>query len=188
MSAFTKTILASIRPMCNNRLSNYILPGLSSVLIGGDDAYGKVRLFESSRDTLEFITPHSHRFDFTAIVLAGEVENTLFVHSPSGAGDEWCRSTITQVCGKDGILNYSHERDADRTWWTKTVHTYGEEDTYSMQFHEIHSIKFSRGARVLMLEGPQVINHSIMIEPWVDGRVVPTFKVEKWMFNRGEAE
>lgn len=175
-------ILKAIGPMRNARLGNYIAPGLTSVLIGGDN-HGKVRLFESSRETLEFITPHSHRFDFTAIVLEGWVVNTLFLR---GGGEDWCRSHITQVCGTGGIMDYEHKRETSPFKWYRAATTYKAGATYSMKHSEIHSIRFSGGAKVLMFEGPQLTTRSVMLEPWVDGRVVPTFRTEGWMFQRGE--
>ena len=43
-------------------IHNYILPGLTSwVLKPAGDGHGMIRMFEASRETQEFITPHSHR-------------------------------------------------------------------------------------------------------------------------------
>lgn len=175
-------IIKAIEAMKNNRLGNYITPGLSSHLIGGPN-HGKVRVFEASRDTTEFITPHSHRFDFTAVVLQGTAYNTIYTPvSEKAHHDLWCCSSITQVCGLDGILKFIHLRDETPTcWWSNTT-TYPVGSTYSMHHKEIHSIKFSKGTKVLMFEGPQLQDHSQMLEPWVDGKLVPTFRTEHWMF------
>lgn len=169
--------------MLNSRLDNYIIPGLASELVGGG-AFGKVRLFSTDREARDFITPHSHRFDFTCLVLAGTVYNTIYTEDQMRTGDEWLGSTIDQVCGQNGLLEYKHVRDGTPNNWDQQTSTYVASDTYSMKHHEVHSIRFERGSRVLFFEGPQVTTTSRMIEPWVNGRVVPTFKTEAWMFQR----
>jgi hypothetical protein len=180
-----QAIIEAVQPMLNSRLDNYIVPGLVSELVGGE-VNGKVRLFHTNRTATDFVTPHSHRFDFTCLVLKGIVRNTLFVEGGE-TGDEWCASSIDQVCGADGLLNYTHTREAAPTRWTQDTHVYEAGDTYSMRFDEIHSIQFSRGTKVLFFEGPWLTRQSRMIEPWVGGRVVPTFKTESWMFQRSTA-
>jgi hypothetical protein len=176
-------LLEATKPMLNNELRNYIAPGLTSRLVGGN-GFGLVRLFTSERETLEFITPHSHRFDFTCLVLSGSVVNRIFRKAMSG--EKWCESVINRVCGADGLNNYVHTRAELPTCWSMCPHPFGEGDTYQMRHHEIHSIQFSRGARVLFFEGPEVTTTSTMLEPWENGKVVPTFRTEPWMFERYE--
>jgi hypothetical protein len=177
-----EAILSAIQPMKHNRLRNYIAPGLTSHLVGGGE-YGKVRLFTAERYTMEFITPHSHRFDFTCLVLRGGVHNTIF--SPGGAHcEEWCVSTINQVCGLDGLLKFTHVRDEEPSYWFPVMNSYRAGDTYSMNHEEIHSIRFERGSEVLFFEGPQLQTFSHMLEPWEHGKVIPTFRTEPWMFDR----
>ncbi len=55
-------------------------------------------------------------------------------------------------------------------------------ECYSMKAEEIHSIQFSRGAKVLFFEGCARTG-SVFIEPVVGGHVIETFKVESWMFK-----
>jgi hypothetical protein len=172
----------AIEPMRNNTLRNYIVPGLTSHLIGGPKA-GLVRLFHSERETREFITPHSHRFDFTCLVLNGDVVNTLFRQGYS-YDDAWCLSTINQVCGKDGLNEYQHLREDKPSNWRTEVKAYTTGDTYSMKHTEIHSIKFGKDTRVLFFESPQLTLTSQMIEPWENGKVIPTFRTEPWMFEK----
>jgi hypothetical protein len=69
-------------------------------------------------------------------------------------------------------------------FWKRKPYTYMAGDTYSMGYEEIHSIRFDRGTKVLFFEGPQVTNLSWMIEPWVNGKCVPTFRTEDWMFEK----
>jgi hypothetical protein len=175
-------ILAAVQPMKHNRLSNYIAPGLTSHLVGGAE-FGKVRLFTAERTTLEFITPHSHRFDFTCLVLAGSVHNTLFKRG-SDSCETWCLSTINQVCGTSGLLSYVHERDTEPSFWYASVDHWQTGDTYGMKHDQIHSIKFERGSQVLFFEGPQLQTTSHMLEPWENGKPIPTFRTEPWMFER----
>jgi hypothetical protein len=181
----TTALIAAVGPMLNNRLRNYIVPGLSSYLVGGA-AHGKVRMFHAERTTRDMITPHSHRFDFTCLVLQGHVRNN--VYWPHSGGDAWCLSTIQQVCGEGGVLSYTHVREDKATRFECITKEYGPGDVYSMACHEIHSIEFYRGSKVLFFEGPQIWETSQMIEPWVDGRVVPTFRTEDWMFLRGDPQ
>lgn len=177
-----QAIIEAVQPMLCSRLDNYIVPGLVSHIVGGEHK-GKVRLFSINRTATDFVTPHSHRFDFTCLVLKGRVQNTIFVEGGE-TGDEWCVSTISQVCGPNGLLDYVHKRDDKPTRWTQDTRTYEAGDTYSMRYDELHSIQFARGSKVLFFEGPQVTNESRMIEPWVGGQVVPTFRTEPWMFRR----
>lgn len=185
MKQDTQAILDAIRPMRNSLLRNYIVPGLNSNLIGGAE-FGKVRLFSATRAARDFVTPHSHRFDFTALVLRGIVRNTIFSQHLQSQ-EEWCLSTIGRVCGADGLENYNHIRATEVSLWTQKTTVYVEGETYAMQFAEIHSIQFESDTEVLMFEGPQQTEFSRMLEPWVNGKVVPTFKTEDWMFERGVA-
>ena len=84
------TLLQLIKKMGHNEVDNYVLPGLTSSLIGGF-GHGKVRLFSAERETREWVIPHSHRFDFGCLVLHGEVENILFER---GAGQVYAETTI----------------------------------------------------------------------------------------------
>lgn len=178
-------IIDALEPMRHNALRNYIIPGVTSHLIGGDK-FGKVRLFEAGRSARDFVTPHSHRFDFTCLVLTGDVRNTLYCESgcASATSEQWCISTINQVCGANGIEDYAHVRETSPTNWFQITNAYKAGDTYSMRYDEIHSIQFDRGTQVLFFEGPPKVTSSRMLEPWIDGKVVPTFTTESWMFQR----
>jgi hypothetical protein len=168
--------------MRNSSLGNYIVPGLTSHLVGGGD-FGKVRLFEASRDTRDVITPHSHRFNFACLVLRGSATNTIYEVATS-AGEPWVLSTIDQVCGKDGLLDFVHTRETHVTYFRRVTNTYEPGAVYWMNYDDIHSIVFSANAQVLFFEGPQQVTRSSMIEPWVNGKVVPTFETKDWMFEK----
>jgi hypothetical protein len=53
-----------------------------------------------------------------------------------------------------------------------------------MTADQVHSIFFSRGAIVLFFEGSKESDTSIILEPFVNNEIVPTFKVEPWMFKK----
>lgn len=172
--------LEFLEKMKHSPVRNYAIPGLTSWLIGAPTAQGCVRLFECSREHHEQITPHSHRFDFECHVLAGHVRNIIWTPVTEEKGDRFAETSLlyqggighyeTKLCGID-----SYEGSA-------YLHKAGT--SYSMKADEIHSIYFSRGAKVLFFEGPKIADSSIILEPYVDGEIVPTFKVEPWMFKR----
>lgn len=177
-------LLSQLREMTHNRLENYIVPGMESVLIGGE-GHGLVRAFSIDREARDWVTPHSHRFNFAALVLAGKVHNTLFTKATSGyKADDWCLSAIDQVCGANGIREYIHTRETEGGPWHQDTKTYYPGETYSMGYNEIHSIRFERHTSVLIFEGPQIVSSSVMLEPWVNGKCVPTFRTEPWMFEK----
>ena len=64
---------------------------------------------------------------------------------------------------------------------TTTVYEAGQ--WYSMKYDEFHSIEFSKGARVLFIEGPKIKDTSYFLEPVVNGKVVPLFDVPTWMYK-----
>lgn len=172
----------TLATMKHSAVRNYALPGLTSALIGGNNR-GLVRLFESDRNTEELITPHSHRFDFTCLVLRGSVDNTIYQRGGSDPySDRYVAGTITRGA-KPGEYE-TFEPGTEFEWWSRASHIYGPGDVYSMCASEVHSIKFSRGARVLFLEGPEITHESTVLEPWSDGRRVPTFTTQPWMFEK----
>jgi hypothetical protein len=172
-----------IEIMRHSPIGNYGgIPGLTSWLIGAPSSSGLVRLMECSRDHQEPIIPHSHRFDFHCLVLAGEVRNVLWTqmqYNDVSADLFW--SSVLKFKGLPGQYE-THFSSVYR--WKPTYYEYHEGDEYNMKSDEVHSIFFSRGTSVLFFEGPQTTNESIILEPFVDGKHVPTFKVEPWMFNK----
>lgn len=182
--------LTMIDKMKHSPLQNYAgVPGLTSWLIGEKGPSGCVRLFECERNHDEHITPHSHRFDFECIVLAGKVKNVIYrthgnglCHLPSV--DKFSETTMAYG-GKCGTYTPAESRYVTAS---RDSIGYAAGDRYSMKAHEIHSIYFSKGAKVLFFEGPQVRNTSVILQPWCYGEAVPTFKVEPWMFKKPEAQ
>lgn len=175
-------LLEFVRKMKHSPLRNYAgIPGLTSWAIGGmgDPGVGMVRMMECSREHHENIIPHSHRFDLHCIVLAGSVRNVLW--KPNVIGDEYSATSL-RASGA-GAYTVMAKGD-DRTMkWQVTESRYEAGAEYHMTAKQVHSIYFSRGAVVLFFEGPKVSDESIILEPFIDGEVVPTFKVEPWMFK-----
>ncbi len=166
--------------MANSRVMNYAIPGLNSSLIGGN-GYGLVRLFECSRDHQESIVPHSHRFDFHCLVLQGSVKNKVWTGQyPTCDCDMFMQSRLTYK-GNFGEFEID---DLGYRKFDTFESIYVEGDTYSMKADEIHSIFFARGTKVLMFESPTVSDSSVILQPYIDGKTIPTFKVDDWMFER----
>lgn len=173
--------------MTHGKLTNYIVPGLESHLIGlGSANEGRVRIFKNTRTQNQHIVPHSHRFDFVAQVLRGFVVNTTYEMAASGtdaAAEEWVMSEL-EYDGKPG--EYQIRQPGTVGSFVAHEDLYSEGDWYSMTHEQIHSICFSPDAVVLFLEGPNKIGSSLILEPWVDDKKVPTFRVEGWMFQAEE--
>ena len=168
-----------LRKMLHSPIRNYAVPGLTSWLIGEPSLKGTMRLFECSRDHVEPITPHSHRFDFQCWVLKGSVRNRIWRGSAFD-GDQFVQTSLIYGGApgeyKKARLGVSH--------FTKHDTVYGQDEWYSMEAREIHSIYFAKGTEVLFFEGPTVSDQSLILEPFVDGDDIPTFEVKPWMFKR----
>jgi hypothetical protein len=176
-------LLKALKPMIHSRVHHYATPGLTSVLVGGS-GHGKVRMFLSDRDTREWITPHSHRFDFTCLVLRGTVENIVFTRAEESSteGNWYASALIHPRAG--GMGGYYVERGGPLALWRENSTVYREGDTYSMTSKQIHSIRFSRDSIVLFFEGPEVTEDSVALEPFSNGELVRTFDTAEWMFKR----
>lgn len=93
--------IGHIEKLMHSPVRNYIVPGLTSWLIGEPSSHGKVRVFTCERDHQEAIAPHSHRYDFQCMVLHGHVTNKIW--SECTMGDEYC---VTEMRYKDEIGSY----------------------------------------------------------------------------------
>ena len=177
--------VAALLKMAHSPVRNYVVPGLTSSLIGMPSPAGTMRLFECERDHQETITPHSHRFDFQCWVLRGEVRNRIWRSNFTKYGDgDLYEATLLHYEGEIGAYRME-PGEVNRWQYTDTV--YAEGQCYAMRSAEVHSIHFSRGARVLFFEGPKVADSSMIIQPFCGGEVVPTMEVKPWMFKRGAA-
>ena len=170
-------IVKILSEMKNSSISNYAIAGLTSSLVGGE-SNGCVRLFEQERCQQDFITPHSHRFDFTCLVLAGEVTNRCWSETCEVMGD-FFEETIITYCGNIGE---HHRKIAGRNFYEYHDHTYQAGECYSMSHDQIHSIIFGKESKVLFFEGPTLQDTSLIIEPVVNGSVINTCLKKPWMF------
>lgn len=171
-----KELIGILNEMKSDRIANYVIAGLDSHLLEN----GKIRLFENSRDHQDSITPHSHRFDFSCLVIRGSVLNRVWSECDEDSGDYFQSSTL-DYSGEIG----DHEVTAEGRWRYDYCDTcYMEGDVYSMKSDEIHSIQFSKAAIVLFFEGPQKSSASKIIEPVVNGVLIPTYEKKSYMFIR----
>lgn len=168
--------------MRHSPVRNYAIPGLTSWLITEPTDKGCVRMFECERTHVEPITPHSHRFDFTAFVLQGQVTNRIW-REDEADGDLYSVGLLPKKGAGPG--HYMNAVGQKLRKFSFTDCAYGTGDSYMMRSHEIHSIYFTRGTIVLMIEGPDVDEKSYILEPIVDGQRIPLFRVEPWMFKKG---
>lgn len=169
-----------ILELAHSPIFNYIIPGLNSYLISDVGDKGKIRLFHSTRNHQENVTPHSHRFDFQCLVLRGHVKNKIWKMQESEDSDLY---QLTQIEYLDSPGQYKHEL-LNVNPWEMVEDTFYAGDWYQMQHDQIHSISFSKNSFVLFFEGPTITKYSVYIEPFVDGKLIKTFKVEDWMFQR----
>lgn len=165
--------LDALEALQHSPMRNYILPGLDSHLVGAT-----TRVFRNTRHSIGMITPHSHRYDFQCLVLRGSVVNTLYRLNPAG---DLYQVTDALYKGRPGQFKTS-VNDLRRFSWQATP--YGVGSWYGMTHDQIHSISFSDDAVVLFIEGEQVTDSSVYIEPHVGGEVVETMRNEPWMFRR----
>ena len=169
-----KYLANMLQEMKQDKVSNYVIAGLDSHLI----SKGNVRIFENSRNHQDQITPHSHRFNFACLVLEGTVINREWFETSEEEGD-FFESTTLSYDGEIG--NHSKSREG-RAFYAYFDTKYKAGDCYAMSAQQIHSIQFSKGAKVLFLEGPQISDTSIIIEPVVDSVVINTYENKPYMF------
>lgn len=169
--------------LAHSPVTNYVVPGLTSYMIGAPSEHGCVRMFHSEREHQECLTPHSHRFDLQSWVIQGSVTNIIW--TPTGDEDTGADLFQTTVLEYEGSIGSYKKTKGGVGKWRAAPKRYLEGECYQMKAEEVHSIRFSRGAILVIFEGAQVSNSSMIIEPYVDDLLVPTFKVEDWMFRKG---
>tara|TARA_R110000851_G_scaffold70863_1_gene157974 strand:+ start:129 stop:650 length:522 start_codon:yes stop_codon:yes gene_type:complete len=167
-------LINALDAMKSSKVENYVIAGLDSYLLEN----GNVRLFKNSRNHQDSITPHSHRFDFTCLVLQGFVVNHVWNSCAEPDGDLFESSKLI-YSGDMG--DHAKSRDG-RDYYNFDSTRYEAGDTYSMLAEQLHSINFSKGAIVLFFEGEQKSDESYIIEPVVSGSLIPTYESKKYMF------
>jgi hypothetical protein len=173
--------LDHILSMAHSPIYNYTVPGLTSWLIGTPNKKtGCVRLLHSERQTTESPVPHNHRFDLSCHVLKGTVKNRIWRINPHG--DEFTAKRLI-FKGNPGKYGTVDEQIVYRYDYSEATYTQNAPD-YSMPACAIHTIYFGRDTYVLFFEGPTVADESIVLQPYVNEKTLPTFRVEDWMFKQ----
>lgn len=96
---------------------------------------------------------HTHPWDFTSRVIAGELTNVLYLPAPSG--DLYVRSEITpgpggDFTGPDGFAERpSGYPDRDSATLRSIARTYGPGESYSQTFTQIHHTEYVDGTVTL---------------------------------------
>lgn len=173
-------VVKQIVDMSHSKVNNYIVPGLYSSLLTPITENGCIRLFESSRDHQEAIIPHSHRFDFSCLVLEGEVTNRVWKSCDKNSGDSFVVSRLSYL---DEMGKYEKSTLCTLNFYSEDF-VYKSGDWYSMEAKDIHSIYFSKGAKVLFFEGKSIYKSTTILEPFVDGKHIETFETKPWMFEK----
>jgi len=161
----------------SDKVHNYVIAGLDSYLLGK----GKVRMFKNSRNHLDYITPHSHRYGFSSLVLQGSVVNELWESCDDSQGDLFLVSTLEY----DGEVGKHTVTRGDPDYFCMSSEGYTQGESYKMDSNEIHSIRFSRDAIVLLFEEEEDTLTSKIIEPVVSGRLIKTYENKDYMFLKG---
>ena len=175
-----KELFQSFWALKHAPIYNYVLPGMTSYLIADPTDQGCIRMFANSMTQYMHVTPHSHRFNFKSCVLHGSVINQMWESDYNG--DQYVVANLLYN-GKPG--EYSLVPEAESRSYRVTSTTYNVGDWYEMEFNQVHSIIFSKDARVAIFEGPQQTNETKILLPYVNGEVINTFKVQDWMFKSG---
>lgn len=178
-----------LREMGHSKVDNYIVPDVSSQLIGSDSGErGRVRIFDSSRDQDMFVTPHNHRFDLWCYVVQGEVENILYkTHYANLQKIQSSRADTYDVVQQryNGEIGEYEEIRRNKDRYAKFSTKYTEGSQYFMRYDEIHSIKFGRGAMLLIIEGkPKRDSNQVLLPVDYQGNTINTLSNEDWMFRR----
>lgn len=162
-------------------IHNYVIAGLDSYLIG--DIENRTRLFHMTRNQVDYITPHSHKFDLECEVLHGEVINTIFTQRDEGyEGDAFLKSSIMYL-GEAG--SYRKSPHGEVKIFTMESTTYQAGDVYHLKHDQIHSIQFTKGAMVKITEGVKQDDFTEILEPFSNRRIVKNFKVHDGLFVKG---
>ena len=162
-----------------NRLHNYIIPGLTSDLLAVTAKGGKMRLFTMERDQEYEVAVHDHRYDFSCMVLKGAVKNILYSATPCDRAN-----------ASHAMVPYSeHHHSVDESLAkfvkvTMSNKVYNEGEWYGMSHVDFHRIQFSKGSQVLFIEGPNRKKESNILLPYQNERICNTFLWADWMMKR----
>ena len=170
-----KLIINHLKRMNTSILENYAIVGLSSALMEN----GVVRLFHQKTEPMSFIAPHNHRYSLACLVLTGKVVNTIWTSTLDRGFPEYSVKQFDYL-GEPGSYGITIEGE-ERFGYKHENYTTG--DWYYMDSHEIHTIKFSRGTKVLVFQGPDVASHNLVLDPIVNDEIVSLSDTQPWMFQ-----
>lgn len=171
-----EVLIKFLQANTGQRIDNYIVPGLSSLLL--DKV--KPRMFVASREQERHIVPHTHRYDLFSIVLQGWVVNSIYTEEMGNMDAD----LYTRLAVKTENFEYTTTR-LDKSVYLKTVTTYNVGEGYYMPHDTFHSIKFSRDAVVLILEGREITKTSHILLPTGDNdQLLGELDVKEWMFKK----
>ena len=178
MSTNPTAVRDHIHSMTGSAIENYVIAGLKSELL----EQGKVRLFTQQTIQLTTVIPHSHRYNLGFLVLQGQVKNTLWQEAPEDyAGPTYRMQVSKQEFNDMGDYVFTAQRQA-RYRIINNFHKSGE--FYYMDATEIHSIVFEAQTQVLVFEGPERFDCSVILEPMSDHGAIPLCQTLPWMFKR----
>jgi hypothetical protein len=175
-----EAVLKALIEKKNKPIYNYIIPGLTSWNIA-EGPNQTIRLYEASRDQYQTITPHSHRSKLECFVLEGFVENFIWTPSTDIKDDFWFKNELFYN-GDPG--NYTKIQASISERWKRSKRIYGVGESYVMEHDVIHSILFYKGAKLLLIKGPEVTEKTIILEQEAYGKCIPTLNVEPWMYKK----
>lgn len=171
---------------------NYIIPGLTSRLFTKTFFGQKVRIFEMGREQETEISIHDHRYSFNAFVLDGSVTNKVWkvhdlwsIDAPVRPNEVHPSSLAThvRVAYAPGNLAPCVTPPNAYVRASCNAQTFTKGSQYSMDHTEYHSIRFSKGARVLLIEELEAKSTSSILLPFSNGRVCDTFYWKDWMME-----
>ena len=128
------------------------VPGLQYLNLSRSDKFTlKLYLIEGARNDQSgfLIHPHSHRYDFNTVVLAGKVQNTVFKEGLEGGRDSTRHSMVR--------LDYSPENGLAKSGppvclrETAESGVFGVRESYFLNCKQIHTLKVWPDATLLCL-------------------------------------
>lgn len=173
-------LLCTLMGENDSLIRDYIVPGLESRLLRSVTSSHKWRIFTMRRDQDYQVNIHDHRYGFSAVVLSGHVVNTVWDIAERNVNDSHATHAAVYYDHKERCVGQPYSLITTRP----REQAYGAGEWYAMGHDEFHSIRFSRGARVLVIEGPEVKPNNTILLPYSNGRVCDTFMWRPWMMDR----
>lgn len=165
----------------DSTILNYVVPGLESISLGRSNGF-HVRMFHMTTHQMMHITPHSHRFNLLSFVLEGQVEHHIY----NKEGDRYETPSATYklaILSQKGKLGEYETEIYSNGVFARYEAVYKTGGSYFLNADEYHSVIFSEGTKVLVIEGPEV-NEPKVLMPLVKDTVCSTLFTADWMFKK----